>query len=206
MVTVWGPELDEAKALRNISGILSPGGDGADAFAWMLLDVQSVQHFVATQIHHQQCNPISQPRIPTKVENEVRVSIQVLWSLLPLRSMPTNHAFHYLNWHQTQPVSILPAPCPSLHILRNYSYGRSISFMSPFISLGGSPPWLGGLRNLAQFITFQICSSLISGRLALPLFVLPFAVWGLFSLMEKAEASGEELRVYLLSVTLAHHF
>lgn len=101
MVTVWGPERAEAKALRNVSGILSPGGDGADAFAWMLLDVQSVQYFVATQIHHQLCNPISQPRIPTKVENEVRVSIQVLWSLLPLRSMPTSHLFHHLNRHQT---------------------------------------------------------------------------------------------------------
>ena len=206
MVTVWGPELDEAKALRNISGILSPGGDGTDAFAWMLLDVQSVQHFVATQIHHQQCNPISQPRIPTKVENEVRVSIQVLWSLLPLRSMSTNHAFHHLNWHQTQPVSILPAPCPSLHILRNYSYGRSISFMSPFISPGGSPPWLGGLRTWpsSSLFRYALHSSLVAW--ALPLFVLPIAVWGLFSLMEKAEVNGEELRVYLLSVTLAHHF
>lgn len=97
MVTVRGPELAEAKAPRNVSGILSPGGDGADAFAWMLLDVQSVQHFVATQIHHQQCNPISQPRIPTKVEKEVTVSVQVLGSLLPLRSMPANHAFHRLN-------------------------------------------------------------------------------------------------------------
>lgn len=54
---------------------------------------------------------------------------------------------------------------------------------------------------LAQFITFQICCSLISDRLASRMLVLSFAVRGLFSLMEKAEVHGEGLRVYLLNVT-----
>ena len=78
MATVWGQEQAEARALRNVSGTLSPGGDGADVFAWMLSGVHSVQYFAETQMHHQLCYPVSQPRIPAKEENEVRVSIHVL--------------------------------------------------------------------------------------------------------------------------------
>ena len=127
----------------------------------------------------------------------------------PFRSY--GHSFLYAQCPQTisfiiwidikQPVSSLLAPRSSLHILRSYGCGWSISFMSPFISPGGSPPRLGGLRCLAQFITFQICSLLISDHLASCTFVLPFAVQGLFSLMEKADMHGEGLRVYLLNIT-----
>lgn len=110
-------------------------------FAWMLLGVHSVQYFAETQMHHQLCYPVSQPSIPAKEENEVRVSIQVLQSLLPLHSMTTNHAFNSLNWHQTQPVSSLLAPLPFSNVLRSYDWGWSISFMGSFISPGGSPGW-----------------------------------------------------------------
>lgn len=168
-------------------------------FAWMLLGVHSVQYFAETQMHHQLCYPVSQPSIPAKEENEVRVSIQVLRSLLPLHSMTTNHAFNSLNWHQTQPVSSLLAPLPFSNVLRSYDWGWSISFMGSFISPGGSPPRLGGSRCLDQLITLQTCSLLISDYLASPMFVLPFAVQGFFSLMEKIEANEEELGVYLLN-------
>lgn len=73
--------------------------------------------------------------------------------------------------------------------------------MGSFISQGGSPPRLGGSRCLDQLITFQTCSLLISDYLASHMFVLPFAVQGLFSLMEKIEVNEEGLGVYLLNVT-----
>lgn len=40
------------KSLRNISGTLSPRGNGADVLVWTLLGAHSVQYFAETQIHH----------------------------------------------------------------------------------------------------------------------------------------------------------
>lgn len=76
-VTVWGQEQAEARALRDVSRILSLRGDSTDVFEWMLLGFHSVQYFVESQMQQLVCNPVFQRRIPTKEGNEVRVSMQV---------------------------------------------------------------------------------------------------------------------------------
>lgn len=107
--------------------------------------------------------------------------------------------FNHLNWCHTQPASNLLTPLPFSKVLRSHGLGWSISFTGPLVSPGCSLPGLGGSRHLDQLVALQTCSSLISDRLASPMFVLPFAIWGLF-LMEKTWAHRKAVGVYLLSV------
>lgn len=193
-VTVWGQEQAEARALKNVSRILSPRGDSADVFEWVLLGFHSVQYFIKSQMHQLVCNPVFQFRIPTKEGNEVKVSIQVPWTPLPLHSMPINHDFNHLNWHQTQPVTSLLARLYFSKLLRSYDLGWSVLPVDSLIPPRCLLPQLGGSRHSDQFMFFQTCSSLSSDCLASPMFVLPFAVRDLFSLIEKREAHEEGVR------------
>lgn len=142
------------------------------------------------------CNPVFQSGTLPKEGNEARVSMQVLWSPLPLLSMLASHDFHHLNWYQTQALSSLLEYLSFFEVLRCYDLGWSILLIGPFPPLPFHEAYLSwevqGTQTSPSL--FQTHSSLNSDHLASPMSVLPFAVQGLFSSIKETEAHEEGVR------------
>lgn len=147
MVTVWGHKQAEERALRNVSQTLSPGGAGADVFTWMLK--VSIQYFAGTYMY----NPVSQPRVPAKEGNEVRVAMQVLWHFFPSTRGP--QIMTLVIWTDIKP-SLFLGILSFFKVFWRYGLGRSILFMGALLSPGCRLARQGGLGTQISLSLFRL--------------------------------------------------